>query len=124
MGNDRNEDDNEQVRHGHSKVAFDTLMPDSPRRQMGYSLRRQSSSAAPALFGVDDSASPKLDELNKNSTRSLHQGSQLVDNMGWEEMVIKQEQSNDGPTGDENCTSFYAFTLHYCLFVPSMPRNS
>lgn len=49
----------------HSKVAFDTPMPDSPRRQTGYSLRRQSSSATATLFGVDDSASPKLDELNK-----------------------------------------------------------
>ncbi|KAJ8646016.1 hypothetical protein MRB53_007764 [Persea americana] len=118
----------------HSKVAFDTLMPDSPRRQTGYSLRRQSSSAAPALFGVDDNASPKLDELNKTLrdlcikahslwitwvsdelsvilSKDLAKDDALsVTTMfrGWEEMVIKQEQSNDGP-------------LEMKIALPSMP---
>lgn len=79
--------------------------------------------AAAALFGVEDSANPKLDELNKTLrglcikahslwitwvsdelsailSKNLEKDDGLSATTtlkGWEEMVIKQEQSSDGP---------------------------
>lgn len=105
----------------YSKVPIESPMRDSPGRKMFSSSRRQSSSAASALLGIDDSASPKLEELSKVTrdlcirahslwiswvsdelsvvlSRDLRQDDGLSTTTplrGWEETVVKQEHSND-----------------------------
>ncbi|XP_077225684.1 vps51/Vps67 family (components of vesicular transport) protein [Tasmannia lanceolata] len=118
----------------HSKLLFDSPMVDSPRMQMLESPRRQTSSATAALFGVNDSANPKLDELNVTLRDLCIKAHSLwitwvsdelsvilakdIENddtlsattplRGWEEIVIKQEQSNEG-------------ALEMKIALPSMP---
>lgn len=95
---------------------------DSPRRQSLINSRIQTSSATAALFGVKDSASPKLelitrfsrdlcikahdlwiswvsDELSAILAKNLKNDEALSATnplKGWEETVIKQEQYDDG----------------------------
>lgn len=110
----------------HSRLAIDSTICDSPRRQ--------TSLATAALFGVEDSMSPKLEEL-KTLTRDLCVNAHsvwiswvsdelsvfLTQNLreddglsattplrGWEETVVKQEQSNEGQSEMK-------------LLLPSMP---
>ncbi|RZC79642.1 hypothetical protein C5167_042217 [Papaver somniferum] len=106
-----------------SRISLDSPMRDSPRRQSLNGIRRQSSSTSAALSGVIDSASPKLDllstkfrdiciwahslwitwvsnelsailskEINNDDALSLTSSSR-----SWEETVIKQENSSEGP---------------------------
>ncbi|XP_068644309.1 conserved oligomeric Golgi complex subunit 1 [Aristolochia californica] len=118
-----------------SVMGFDSpVHSNSSRRQSSDSLRRQSSSAAAALFGVEDSASPKLEELSKvlrdlcirahnlwitwfSDELSVILGKDLEKDeslsattplRGWEETVIKQEQSGEGE-------------LEMKISLPSMP---
>ncbi|KAF8393716.1 hypothetical protein HHK36_019914 [Tetracentron sinense] len=49
----------------HTRVAIDPPMQDNPRRQMLDSPRRQTSVATAVLFGVNDNASPRLEELSR-----------------------------------------------------------
>ncbi|CAN4088982.1 unnamed protein product [Withania somnifera] len=86
------------------------------------SPRRQSSLASAALFGVDDHSSPQLEELSKTTqdlcirayymwiawvsdelsvilSQNLKQDDALLATTtlrGWEETVVKQDQSNEG----------------------------
>ncbi|KAL5998431.1 hypothetical protein ACLOJK_009371 [Asimina triloba] len=116
-----------------SKFAFDLHVPDTPRKQMLDSPRRQTSSVTAALFSVNDNANPKLDELNKNLrelcikahslwitwvsdelsmilSKDLNKDDALstaTPLRGWEETVIKQEQS--------------AEALEMKIALPSMP---
>ncbi|KAJ8615964.1 hypothetical protein MRB53_035336 [Persea americana] len=102
---------------------FDPPMPDSPRRRVLDMSRRQTSATA-ALFAVEDKVNPKLDKLSK-MFRALgikdHRlwikwvSDELDDALsattlmrGWEETVVKQEQSNEGP-------------LEIKIALPSMP---
>jgi hypothetical protein len=48
-----------------SRVANDYPIPDSPGRQFPTGSKRQTSSAASALLGANESASPKLEELGR-----------------------------------------------------------
>jgi hypothetical protein len=48
-----------------SRVASDYPIPDSPGRQFPTGSKRQTSSAASALLGANESASPKLEELGR-----------------------------------------------------------
>ncbi|XP_058072426.1 conserved oligomeric Golgi complex subunit 1 [Magnolia sinica] len=117
----------------HSRLALDSPVLDTPRKQMLESPRRQTSSVTAALFGVDDIANPKLDELNKvlcdlcikahslwiawvsNElsiilSKDLDKDDALSATMplrGWEEIVIKQEQSTEA--------------LEMKIALPSMP---
>ncbi|KAF3663310.1 LOB domain protein 6 [Capsicum annuum] len=95
---------------------------DGPGSTMFDSPRRQSSLASAALFGVDDSSSPQLEELSKMTqdlciraynmwiswvsdelsvilSQNLKQDDALLATTtlrGWEEMVVKQDQSKEG----------------------------
>ncbi|KAL5704459.1 hypothetical protein ACHQM5_022887 [Ranunculus cassubicifolius] len=95
---------------------------DSPRRQNLINSKRQMSSATTALFGLNDSASPNLEVLNKVSrdlcikahtlwiswvsdelstilSKNLKNDEALsatIPLKGWEETVIKQEKSDEG----------------------------
>ena len=53
-----------------SRVAADSPMPDSPGRQLAIGSKRQTSSAAAALRGAIETASPKLEEFSR-TTRDL-----------------------------------------------------
>ncbi|KAI3925887.1 hypothetical protein MKW92_012892 [Papaver armeniacum] len=106
-----------------SRISLDSPMRDTPRRQSLNGIRRQSSSTSAALSGVIDTASPKLDllstkfrdiciwahslwitwvsdelsailskEINNDDALSLTSSSR-----SWEETVIKQENSSEGP---------------------------
>ncbi|KAJ0017398.1 hypothetical protein Pint_11673 [Pistacia integerrima] len=115
-----------------SGVATDA--PDTPGRQTPTGSRRQSSAATAALLGANESASPKLEELSKLTrdlcirahslwtswlsdelsvilSRELEQDDGLSATTplrGWEETVVKQEQS------DENQSEMK-------ISLPSMP---
>ncbi|XP_010272820.1 PREDICTED: conserved oligomeric Golgi complex subunit 1-like [Nelumbo nucifera] len=104
-----------------SSVFLDSPMRDSTRRLMFDSSRRQTSLATAALFGVNDNASPRLEELTRFSrdlsimshslwislvstelSVILHRGLMTDDALsattslrGWEETVVNQEQSNE-----------------------------
>ncbi|KAJ8553340.1 hypothetical protein K7X08_024018 [Anisodus acutangulus] len=95
---------------------------DGPGNTMFDSPRRQSSLASAAMFGVDDSSSPQLEELSKMTqdlciraynmwiswvsdelsvilSQNLKQDDALLATTtlrGWEETVVKQDQSNEG----------------------------
>ncbi|PHT47088.1 hypothetical protein CQW23_11296 [Capsicum baccatum] len=95
---------------------------DGPGSTMFDSPRRQSSLASAALFGVDDSSSPQLEELSKMTqdlciraynmwiswvsdelsvilSQNLKQDDALLATTtlrGWEETVVKQDQSKEG----------------------------
>ncbi|XP_021297373.1 conserved oligomeric Golgi complex subunit 1 isoform X2 [Herrania umbratica] len=105
-----------------SRAATNSPVSDSLGMQMVTSSQRQSSSATAALFGANESASPKLDELRKITrelcirayslwmswlsdglslilSRELGQDDGLSATAplrGWEETVVKQEQSDEG----------------------------
>ncbi|XP_011011107.1 PREDICTED: conserved oligomeric Golgi complex subunit 1-like [Populus euphratica] len=104
-----------------SRVANDYPIPDSPGRQFPTGSRRQTSSAASALLGANESASPKLEELGRTIRDLCIRAhilwiSWLTDELstilaldlgrddglsattplrGWEETVVKQEQSDE-----------------------------
>ncbi|KAI3964276.1 hypothetical protein MKX01_014383 [Papaver californicum] len=106
-----------------SRNSLDSPMRDSPRRQSLNGIRRQSSSTSAALSGAIDSASPKLellstkfrdiciwahslwitwvsDELSAIPSKEIHNNDALSltsSSRSWEETVIKQENSSDGP---------------------------
>ncbi|GAB4835330.1 Golgi transport complex subunit 1 [Ancistrocladus abbreviatus] len=106
----------------HSRFSIDHLVSDGPVKQILNSPRRQTSLAAAALFGANDSTSPKLEELTRTmrdlcviahglwiswvsdelSTilfRRLRQDDGLSATYplrGWEDMTIKQEHSGEG----------------------------
>ncbi|CAK7326004.1 unnamed protein product [Dovyalis caffra] len=104
-----------------SRVANDYHIPDSPGRQSPTGSKRQISSATAALLGANESASPKLEELGRimrdlcirahnlwiswlsdELSTILAQDLGKDDGLsattplrGWEETVVKQEQSDD-----------------------------
>ncbi|KAJ6772485.1 CONSERVED OLIGOMERIC GOLGI COMPLEX SUBUNIT 1 [Salix koriyanagi] len=104
-----------------SRFANEYPIPDSPGRQSPTSSKRQSSSATAALRGANESASPKLeelgrimkdlcirahnlwiswlsDELSAILARDLGKDDGLsatTSLRGWEETVVKQEQSDE-----------------------------
>ncbi|KAJ6312028.1 hypothetical protein OIU77_013723 [Salix suchowensis] len=104
-----------------SRFANEYPIPDSPGRQSPTSSKRQSSSATAALRGANESASPKLeelgrimkdlcirahnlwiswlsDELSAILARDLGKDDGLSATTplrGWEETVVKQEQSDE-----------------------------
>lgn len=106
----------------HSRTSLDSPVCDTPGRQMLAGSRRQTSLAASALLGVNDNTSPNLEELRKITrelsiiahnlwiswvsdelsiilSRDLRQDDGLSATTplrGWEETVVKQEQSNEG----------------------------
>ncbi|XP_022720208.1 conserved oligomeric Golgi complex subunit 1-like isoform X1 [Durio zibethinus] len=105
-----------------SRAANSSPFSDSLGRQILTSSQRQSSSAAAALLGANESASPKLDDLGKITrelcirayslwiswlsdeisvilSRELGQDDGLSATTplrGWEEIVVKQEQADEG----------------------------
>ncbi|KAK4608347.1 hypothetical protein RGQ29_001956 [Quercus rubra] len=105
-----------------SRVAADSPVPDSPGRQLPIGSKRQTSSAAAALRGAIETASPKLEEFSRTTrdlcirahslwilwlsdelsvflSRDLGRDDALSSTTplrGWEETVIKQEQSDEG----------------------------
>ncbi|KAL3343726.1 hypothetical protein AABB24_027313 [Solanum stoloniferum] len=106
----------------YSMPSVDSPTSDGPGNTMFDSPRRQSSLASAALFGVDDSSSPQLEELSKMTqdlciraynmwiswvsdelsvilSQNLKQDDALLATTtlrGWEETVVKQDQSNEG----------------------------
>lgn len=106
----------------YSMPPVDSPTSDGPGNTMFDSPRRQSSLASAALFGVDDSSSPQLEELSKMTqdlciraynmwiswvsdelsvllSQNLKQDDALLATTtvrGWEETVVKQDQSNEG----------------------------
>ncbi|XP_009397026.2 conserved oligomeric Golgi complex subunit 1 [Musa acuminata AAA Group] len=130
---------------GQSKVVFNSPISSSLKRptfdisksarsQFLDNPRRQTFSAAAALFSLDDNTCPKLDELNKtfrelcikaHSLWTLWVSNELAlilskdlnrdDTLsastplqGWEVTIIKQDQSKEGP-------------LEMTIALPSMP---
>ncbi|XP_055828827.1 conserved oligomeric Golgi complex subunit 1 [Solanum dulcamara] len=105
----------------YSMPPVDSPTSDGPGNTMFDSPRRQSSLASAALFGVDDSSSPQLEELSKMTqdlciraynmwiswvsdelsvilSQNLKQDDALLATTtlrGWEETVVKQDQSNE-----------------------------
>ncbi|KAI3743296.1 hypothetical protein L1987_61002 [Smallanthus sonchifolius] len=108
----------------YSSGMFDSFTSENHGKKMLTSPRRQSSLAASALFGVDDSPSPQLDELKKttqdlcikahnlwitwvsdelsailshrlSNDESLSATTPL---RGWEDIIVKQEDSADHPS--------------------------
>ncbi|KAM4084703.1 hypothetical protein ACJW30_08G153500 [Castanea mollissima] len=105
-----------------SRAAADSPVPDSPGRQLPVGSKRQISSAAAALRGAIETASPKLEEFSRTTrdlcirahslwilwlsdelsvilSRDLGQDDALSSTTplrGWEETVVKQEQSDEG----------------------------
>ncbi|GAB2277136.1 hypothetical protein Dimus_011844 [Dionaea muscipula] len=118
----------------YSRFSTDYPLFDSSGKQMPSSPRRQTSLAAAALFGLEDRASPKLeevtstmrdlcikahglwsswvaDELAKILSQDLRKDDALATVTSlrcWEEISIKQEQSGEGE-------------LEIKLSLPSMP---
>lgn len=108
----------------YSSGMFDSFTSESPGKKMLTSPRRQSSLAASALFGVDDSSSPQLGEFRKttqdlcikahnlwitwvsdelstnlsNRLRSDESLSATTPLRGWEETIVKQEESAEHPS--------------------------
>ncbi|KAK1426224.1 hypothetical protein QVD17_14893 [Tagetes erecta] len=108
----------------YSSGTFDSFTSENHGKKMLTSPRRQSSLAASALFGVDDSPSPQFDELKKttqdlcikahnlwitwvsdelsailsNSLRNDESLSATSPLRGWEDTVVKQEDSGDHPS--------------------------
>ncbi|WOK99393.1 conserved oligomeric Golgi complex subunit 1 [Canna indica] len=130
---------------GQSKLVFDSPVspsprrhthdsPKSPRRNILDNPRRQSISAAAALFASDDNSGAKLDELNKTFrelcirahnlwiiwvsneltlilSKDLNRDDALSSStplQGWEVTIIKQDESKEGP-------------LEMTVSLPSMP---
>ncbi|XP_042508216.1 conserved oligomeric Golgi complex subunit 1-like [Macadamia integrifolia] len=105
-----------------TSLPLDSPGRDSSRRQILDSHGRQTSSAALALFGVNDKNSPRLEELSRVSrdlcirahclwiswlsnelsvilSRELKRDDVLLATTsfrGWEEIVVKQEQASEG----------------------------
>ncbi|XVE62118.1 hypothetical protein DITRI_Ditri06bG0093300 [Diplodiscus trichospermus] len=105
-----------------SRAAIGSPFSNNLGRQSLSSSQRQSSSATTALLGANESASPKLDELDKVTQELCMRAyslwiSWLSDELsvilsqklgqddglsattplrGWEEIVVKQEQSDEG----------------------------
>ncbi|KAL2511438.1 Vps51/Vps67 family (components of vesicular transport) protein [Abeliophyllum distichum] len=105
-------------------TSTDSPVSDSPGKKMHDSTKRQTSLVTAALFGVDESSSPQLEELRKATldlcikahnlwiswvsdelsatlSRNLRQDNALSTTAplrGWEETVVKQEQSSEGQT--------------------------
>ncbi|KAM7530227.1 hypothetical protein LguiB_033637 [Lonicera macranthoides] len=103
----------------YSRAGVDSSLPDNPRKKMLDSPKRQTSMANSALFGLDDSSSPQLDELSRTTqdlcvrahnlwitwvsdelslilSHNLRQDDSLSATTplrGWEETIVKQEQS-------------------------------
>ncbi|KAK4479236.1 hypothetical protein RD792_014747 [Penstemon davidsonii] len=106
----------------HRRATIDSPLKDSPGKRMFDSTRKQTSLAVGALFRVDDSSSPQLKELTKTTqdlcvraynlwiswvsdelsgifSGNLKQDDALSSTSplrGWEETVVKQEQSSEG----------------------------
>ncbi|GLT87998.1 hypothetical protein SLE2022_060440 [Rubroshorea leprosula] len=106
------------------RASIDSPVSESPRRQTTSSSRRQTSCATAALLRAKETASPKLDELNRITrdlcikahslwiswlseelsvilSHDLGQDDGLSATTalrGWEETVLKQEQSDNGPS--------------------------
>ncbi|XP_060205764.1 conserved oligomeric Golgi complex subunit 1 isoform X1 [Lycium barbarum] len=107
---------------GYSMPPINSPISDGPGNTAFDSPRRQGSLASAALFGVDDSSSPQLEELSKMTqdlciraynmwiswvsdelsvilSQNLKQDDALLTTTtlrGWEETVVKQDQSNEG----------------------------
>ncbi|KAK3002830.1 hypothetical protein RJ639_018861 [Escallonia herrerae] len=103
----------------YSKVNVDSPMSGSPGNKMHDSFKGHSSLATAVLFGINDSSSPQLEELSRTTqdlcikahnlwiswvsdelslilNRNLRQDDSLSATTplrGWEETVVKQEQS-------------------------------
>ncbi|KAL2553008.1 Vps51/Vps67 family (components of vesicular transport) protein [Forsythia ovata] len=103
-------------------TSTDSPVSDSPGKKMHDSTKRQTSLVTAALFGVDESSSPQLEELRKATldlcikahnlwiswvsdelsvtlSGNLRQDNALSATAplrGWEETVVKQEQSGEG----------------------------
>ncbi|KAK4488191.1 hypothetical protein RD792_003934 [Penstemon davidsonii] len=106
----------------HRRATIDSPLKDSPGKRMIDSTRKQTSLAAGALFGLDDNSSPQLKELVKTTqdlcvraynlwiswvsdelsvifSGNINQDDALSSTApvrGWEETVVKQEQSSEG----------------------------
>ncbi|XP_009594362.1 conserved oligomeric Golgi complex subunit 1 [Nicotiana tomentosiformis] len=106
----------------YSMPPIDSPTSEGPGKTMFDSPRRQSSMASAALFGVDDSSSPQLEELSKMTqdlciraynmwiswvsdelsvilSQNLKQDDALFVTTalrGWEETIVKQDQLNEG----------------------------
>ncbi|XP_016508096.1 conserved oligomeric Golgi complex subunit 1 [Nicotiana tabacum] len=106
----------------YSMPPMDSPTSEGPGKTMFDSPRRQSSTASAALFGVDDTSSPQLEELSKMTqdlciraynmwiswvsdelsvilSQNLKQDDALFVTTalrGWEETIVKQDQSNEG----------------------------
>lgn len=104
-----------------SRVATDSSMADSPGKQIPTGSRRQTLAATAALLGTNESESPKLEELTRTTrdlcirahslwitwlsdelsfilSRDLGKDDGLsatTSLRGWEETVVKQEQSDE-----------------------------
>ncbi|XP_076896134.1 conserved oligomeric Golgi complex subunit 1-like [Bidens hawaiensis] len=105
----------------YSNSTFDSLTSENHGKKMLTSPRRQSSLAASALFGVDDNPSPQLDELKKttqdlcikahnlwitwvsdelsvilsHSLRNDESLSATTPLRGWEDTIVKQDDSSE-----------------------------
>lgn len=103
----------------YSRSGVDSPMSDSSAKKRLESPKRQTSMAAAAMFGVHDSSSPQLEELSRTTqdlcikahnlwiswvsnelsavlSRNLRQDDSLsatTSLRGWEETVVKQEES-------------------------------
>ncbi|CAA2991649.1 conserved oligomeric Golgi complex subunit 1 [Olea europaea subsp. europaea] len=103
-------------------ITTDSPVSDSPGKKMLDSTKRQTSLVTAVLFGVDDSSSPQLEELRKavqdlyikahnlwiswvsdelsvflsGNLRQDDALSATTPLRGWEETVVKQEQSGEG----------------------------
>ncbi|XP_076917595.1 conserved oligomeric Golgi complex subunit 1-like [Bidens hawaiensis] len=105
----------------YSNSMFDSLTSENHGKKMLTSPKRQSSLAASALFGVDDNPSPQLDELKKttqdlcikahnlwitwvsdelsvilsHSLRNDESLSATTPLRGWEDTIVKQDDSSE-----------------------------
>lgn len=108
----------------YSSGTFDSLASENYGKKMLTSPRRQSSLAASALFGVEDSSSPQLGELRKTTKdlcirahnlwitwvsdelsttlshclRNDESLSATTPLKGWEDTIVKQEDSAEHPS--------------------------
>ncbi|XP_071690431.1 conserved oligomeric Golgi complex subunit 1 [Rutidosis leptorrhynchoides] len=108
----------------YSSGMYDSFTSENPGKKLLTSPRRQSSLAASALFGVDDSSSPQLgefrkttqdlcikahnlwitwvsDELSTNLSNRLRNDESLSATTplrGWEETIVKQDESAEHPS--------------------------
>ncbi|KAL2941385.1 Conserved oligomeric Golgi complex subunit 1 [Bienertia sinuspersici] len=104
----------------YSRFSLETSTPDSPK-SLSNNSKRQTSLAANALFGANDSTSPKLEELTSSMrdlsiaahglwiswvsdelANILSEDLRVDDSLsatnpvrGWEELVVKQDQSSE-----------------------------